>query len=147
MQLRKLYFADGIIFRLNKIIIPRKLRCTVIKAAHILGHLEMTKTKQILRQNVWFPKINKQVELVVGQSYECQVTTRHHNKEPLKIPEKPWQTVSADFRGPYPDGHYNLVVIDKRTMYPEIDVIYSTAAKPTKVKLEGYSLRTRHLNS
>ena len=41
-----------------------------------------------------------------------------------------------DFGGPYPDGHYNLVIIDKRTRYPEVEVTYSTAAKPTKEKLK-----------
>ena len=136
---QELYVVDGLIFRLNQIVIPKKLRCTVIKAAHSLGHLGMTKTKQMLRQKYWFPEMNKQVELVVGQCYECQVTTLHHDREPLKmtkIPEKPWQTVSVDFGGPYPDGHYNLVIIDKRTRYPEVEVTYSTAAKPTKEKLK-----------
>ena len=110
----------------------------------------MTKTKQMLRQKYWFPEMNKQVELVVGQCYECQVTTLHHDREPLKmtkIPEKPWQTVSVDFGGPYPDGHYNLVIIDKRTRYPEVEVTYSTAAKPTKEKLKRYLLRMGHLNN
>ena len=53
-----------------------------------------------------------------------------------EIPEKPWQVVSVDFGGPYPDGHYNLVVIDKRTRYPEVESVHSTAAKPTKEKLK-----------
>ena len=135
----ELYVADGLVFRLNQIIIPGKLRRTVIKAAHSLGHLGMTKTKQMLRQKYWFPEMNKMVEQLVGQCYECQVTTREHRQEPLKmteIPEKPWQVVSVDFGGPYPDGHYNLVVIDKRTRYPEVETLYSTAVKPTKEKLK-----------
>ena len=134
----ELYVADGLVFRLNQIIIPLKLRKKVIKAAHSLGHLGMNKTKQMLRQKYWFPEMNKMVEHIVGQCYECQVTTKEHRQEPLKmteIPEKPWQVVSVDFGGPYPDGHYNLVVIDKRTRYPEVELIYSTSFKPTKEKL------------
>ena len=58
-----------------------------------------------------------------------------------EIPEKPWQVVSVDFGGPYADGNYNLVVIDKRTRYPEVESVHSTAAKPTKEKLKKkYSL-------
>ena len=117
-----LYVVDGLILRLNQIVIPTKLCRTVIKAAHSLGHLGMSKTKQMLRQNYWFPEMNKMVEQEVGQCYECQVATKQYRQEPLKmteIPEKPWQVVSVDFGGPYPDGHYNLVVIDKRTRYPE----------------------------
>ena len=135
----ELYVVDGLIFRLNQIIIPEKLRKSVIKAAHSLGHLGMTKTKQMLRQKYWFPEMNKRVEEMIGQCYECQVTTKDHRNEPLKmteIPEKPWQVVSVDFGGPYPDGHYNLVIIDKRTRYPEVEVVYSTAMKSTKEKLK-----------
>ena len=135
----ELYVVDGLIFRLNQIIIPEKLRKSVIKAAHSLGHLGMTKTKQMLRQKYWFPEMNKRVEEMIGQCYECQVTTKDHRNEPLKmteIPEKPWQVVSVDFGGPYPDGHYNLVIIDKRTRYPEVEVVYSTAMKSTKEKFK-----------
>ena len=135
----ELYVADGLIFRLNQILIPLTLRRVVIKAAHSLGHLGMTKTKQMLIQKYWFPEMNKMIEQTVGQCYECQVTTKDHRKEPLRmteIPEKPWQVVSVDFGGPYPDGHYNLVIIDKRTTYPEVEVVYSTAMKSTKEKLK-----------
>ena len=44
--------------------------------------------------------------------------------------------MSVDFVGLYPDGHYNLVVIDRRTIYSEVEVVYSTGIKPTKEKLK-----------
>ena len=94
----------------------------------------MTKTKQMLREKYWFPEMNKMSERVVENCYECQLTTKQHRQEPVKmtqIPEKTWEVVSVDFGGPYPDGHYNLVVIDKRTRYPEVEVVYSTGIKPT----------------
>ena len=75
-------------------------------------------------------------ERIVGQCYECQLTTKQHRQEPVKmskIPEKPWEVVSG---GPYPDGRYNLVVIDKRTRYPEAERVYSTSAKSTTEKLK-----------
>ena len=57
----ELYVVDGLIFRLNQIVIPTKLCRTVIKAAHSLGHLGMSKIKQMLRQKYWFPDMNKMV--------------------------------------------------------------------------------------
>ena len=128
---------NGLICRFNQIVIPPSLQNTVIKAAHSLGHLGMTKTKQMLREKYWFPDMNKMTERVVENCYECQLTTKQHRQEPVKmtqIPEKPWEIVSVDFGGPCPDGHYNLVVIDKRTRYPEVEVVYSTGIKPTKEK-------------
>ena len=80
----KLYVVDGLIFRLNQIVIPTKLCRTVIKAAHSLGHLGMNKTKQMLRHKYWFPEMNKIVEQEVGQCYECQVTTKEYRQELLK---------------------------------------------------------------
>lgn len=93
----------------------------------------------MLREKYWFPEMNKMTEGIVGQCYECQLTTKQHMQEPVKmskIPEKPWEVVSVDFGGPYPDGHYNLVVIDKRTRYPEVERVYSTSAKSTTETLK-----------
>ena len=38
------------------------------------------------------------------------------------FPEKPWDPIAVDFGGLYPDGHYNLVAIDKRTRFPEVKI-------------------------
>ena len=136
---QELYSAEGMIFRLHQIIVPRSLQRKVIQAAHCLGHLGMTKTKRMLREKYWFPTMNSMVEQIIGQCYACQVTTKQHRQEPIKmspIPKKPWDTVAVDFGGPYPDGHYNLVAIDKQTRYPEVQSTHSTAFRPTRRKLK-----------
>ena len=51
-------------------------------------------------------------------------------------PNKPWDTVSVDFGGPYPDGHYKLVVIDKRTKNPIVEPISSTKFSPVKERFK-----------
>lgn len=45
----------------------------------------MTKTKQMMREKYWFPTMNSMVEKIIGQCYECQVTTKQHKHEPLKM--------------------------------------------------------------
>ncbi len=127
------------VFRLNRIVIPQCLQRTVIKAGHSLGHLGSTKTKRMLREKYWFPAMDTMIEMTLKQCYECQVTTKEHRQEPIKmttIPEKAWEVVSIDFGGPYPDGHYNLVVIDKRTRFPEVVTISSTSFNATRKKLK-----------
>ena len=47
--------------------------------------------------------------------------------KPSKIPETAWHMLSVDFGRPYPDGHYNLVVIDKRTRFPVVEQTTSTS--------------------
>ena len=61
----ELYVMNGLIFRFNLIVILPSLQDTVIKAAHRLGHLGMTKTKLMLRGKYWFPDMNKMTERVV----------------------------------------------------------------------------------
>ena len=133
----ELYEAQGLIFRMERIVLPTRLQQKIIKTAHKLGHIGITKTKQMLRDKYWFPGMNGRIEQMVEHCYDCQVTTQDRRQESIKpsaIPKEPWEEISVDFGGPYPDGHYNLVVLDQRTRYPEVEVVFSTAMKPTKEK-------------
>ena len=130
----ELYLAEGLIFRMNRIVLPETLRVKVINKAHQMGHFGITRTKQMIRAKYFFPRMNAMIESILAQCYECSVTTKQHRSCPIKstaIPEIEWDTVAMDFGGPYPDGHYNLVVIDKRTRYPEVEELKSTNAKAT----------------
>ena len=78
------------------------------------------------------------VEQIVGQCFKCEVTTKKHRSEPVKMTvtlETPLEIIAAGFGGPYPDGHYNLVVVDKRSRYPEVETTYLTAVKPNTKRL------------
>ena len=135
----ELYEAEGLIFKSKQIVMPVSLQRKVVKIAHQMGHMGITKTKQMLREKYWFPLMNSLVEQLLNQCFECQVTTKSHRQEPVKmteIPKKPWETIAIDFGGPYPDGHYNLVAIDKRTRYPEVERTPSTQCRPTKERLK-----------
>ena len=117
---QELSVAEGLIFREQRIVLPAALQ-RVVKLGHSLGHLGKTKTKQMLRGKYWFPFMNSMIDTAVDQRYECQVATKENREEPIKvtdIPIRPWDTVSIDDGGTYPDGHYNLVLIDKRSRYP-----------------------------
>ncbi|CAG2249249.1 unnamed protein product [Mytilus edulis] len=97
----ELYVAEGLVFRLNQIIVPKTLQEKVINAAHKMGHFGMTKTKQMLRERYWFPTMNAMVEENIKHCFECQVTTKQQGNEPLKmteIPENPWEVVSVDLQ-------------------------------------------------
>ena len=135
---QELYVADGVVFRLGQIVLPKTLQRKATKAAHSLGHLGVTKTKQMMREKYWFPDLNRMVESIAGQCFECHVTAKQNRPEPVKvqpIPEEPWHTLAIDFGGPYADGHYNFVIVDKRTRYPEVERVFSTNSKSTTKKL------------
>ena len=87
------------------------LQIRVIKAAHHLRHLEMTKIKRMLREKYWFPTMNTMVEQIIGEYFECQITRKQHNQEPVKpivTPGKPWDIIAVDFGWPLQFGSRNL---------------------------------------
>ena len=136
---QELSVAEGLIFRERRIVLPPALQRKVVKLGHSLGHLGKTKTKQMLREKYWFPLMNSMIDTAIDQCYECQVATKGDREEPIKvtsIPNRPWDTVSIDHGGPYPDGHYNLVLIDKRTRYPVVESVPSTDFQTNKEKLK-----------
>ena len=128
----ELYQTKGLLLRCKQIVIPEKLQKQVIIAAHSLGHFGMTRTKQMPRAKYWFPQLNSMVEDYISRCFQCQIATVEHREELVKqatIPDTAWDIVSIDFGGPYPDGHYNLVVIDKRTCFPVVEQTTSTSGK------------------
>ncbi|CAC5422301.1 unnamed protein product [Mytilus coruscus] len=90
---------------------------------------------QRLRRNDW-EKHKSRLEIATYY----MVTSKEHIQEPIKptkILETAWHTLAADYRGPYPDGHYNLAVIDKRMRYPVVEQTKTTTTRATIGKLRN----------
>ncbi len=62
---------NGILLRNHQILIPETLHKHVLELAHI-GHQGIVKTKDLLRSKVWFPGINRKVEVMIKFCNECQ---------------------------------------------------------------------------
>ena len=54
----EIYEAEDIILCLNKIIPPEKLREKIIQIAHNLGHLGLSKTKEMIPYKYWWSGMN-----------------------------------------------------------------------------------------
>ncbi|XP_046841052.1 uncharacterized protein K02A2.6-like [Xenia sp. Carnegie-2017] len=128
----ELCISSGIILRKHQIIIPESLREKVVNIAHE-GHMGMSKTKALLREKVWFPRIDELVNEKVKSCLACQITTPVSEKEPLKmseLPRYPWKELSMDFGvAPTGTGEYLFVLYDDFSRYPIVEVIRSTSAK------------------
>ena len=88
--------------------------------------------KQLLRERVWFPNMNKAVEELISTCLACQVTTKprtHGEVHTSEIPSKPWQLISVDFFGPFENSIYLLHLCDEFSRYPFIEEIKSTSAE------------------
>jgi len=123
---------DGeILLHDNRIVIPKDLQMRIIDLAHE-GHERIVKTKQLLREKIYFPGIDKLVENVCKSCIPCLASTPQTVFEPLKmseLPEHVWENLNVDFCGPFSNGYYVMVVIDEYSRYPVIETLTSLTAR------------------
>ena len=129
---------NSVILRGNHIVIPTSLQNRAMVLAHE-GHQGIVKTKILLREKVWFPRIEATAKQLIGNCIDCQANGPENHPKPLQmstLPPEPWHTVHVDFCGPFPTGEYLLVTIDAYSRFPEVEIVESTAAKGTISKLD-----------
>lgn len=128
----------NVLLRGTKLVLPTSLRQKAVDLAHT-GHSGIVKTKQLIREKVWFPGIDGMVENTIQHCIPCQAATEEYQMEPLhmsELPKAPWLEVSIDFTGPYPSGDYLLVVLDEYSRYPEVEIVRSTSATTVIPRLD-----------
>ncbi|KAK2149695.1 hypothetical protein LSH36_441g00020 [Paralvinella palmiformis] len=128
---------DGMLLKNTRIVIPSLLADHVVSIAHDT-HQGITKTKAVLRENVWFSGMDQLVDKKVSFCVVCQAAVVDTRKEPLRmseLPRAPWAEVSIDFAEP-DAGQYLLVVIDDYSRYPVVEVVKSTSATCVMPKLD-----------
>jgi len=79
------------------------------------------------------------VKDAIEQCLACQGTGSPPPPEPLQMtdmPDGPWQKSHVDFYGPLTSGEHLLVVIDRYSRYPEVEIVRSTKASSVIPKLE-----------
>ena len=64
----------GLILKGARIFVPSTLQDRVIELAHE-GHQGIVRTKQLLRWEVWFPKMDSAVEKAIIKCFACQAAT------------------------------------------------------------------------
>ena len=111
--------------------IPASLQRQVLELAHE-GHQGVNKTKSLLREKVWFPRIDAMVAKLLDECIACSASYDPKSREPLVMTELPsgkWSHLCADFYGPLPSGEYLLVVLDEYSRFPEVEIVKSLSAQ------------------
>ena len=70
---RDLWISDDIILKGSKPVVPIALGERVLSTAH-QHHVGIVKTKGLVRDKVWWPGIDKDVEQMIKVCHACQVT-------------------------------------------------------------------------
>ena len=98
--------TDIVLLKCDRLVIPATLQERIVDIARE-GHLGIVKTKALLREEVWFPRMDKIVETKVKACSPCQVVTPVYTREPLQmsvLPDGPFDEVSVDFAHNTPSG-------------------------------------------
>ena len=122
--------SQGLLLPGTRIVIPQCLRQRTLSLAHE-GHQGMVRTKQLLRQKVWWPGIDTEVENLIKTCLPCQSTRPPPAPEPLRpstMPPKPWQSIHIDLCGPFPTGESLLVCVDACSRWPEVAILRTTTS-------------------
>lgn len=123
----------GVVVRDGLAVIPPKLRSKALQIAH-KGHLGRDKTKSVLKDRVWFPKMDLAVEELIKSCNACIVNGQKHPPTPMKrteLPEAPWDFVAMDYCGPFASlrGIHVICLVDYFSRYVTAGVVKSTSWK------------------
>ena len=108
--------THGIILKGTRIVMPTTLQQRVIDLSHE-GHQGIVKTKKLLREKVWFHRMNNMVEKKTSSCGACQIATPRTTREPLQMSLLPAS----------PCEHL-LVITDDYSRYPVVEPVRSMAA-------------------
>ena len=126
----ELTYTQGVLLRQERLVIPQELRADVVALAHE-GHPGIVPMLRQLRQDVWWPGMTEMVkEYVATCSVGCAAANFRNASPPMMIrdtPEKPWEHLACDYKGPIGGKYYFHVTIDTYTRWPEVDMTTSTS--------------------
>uniref|UniRef100_A0A1L8DIS4 RNA-directed DNA polymerase n=3 Tax=Nyssomyia neivai TaxID=330878 RepID=A0A1L8DIS4_9DIPT len=133
----------NVVIRGDKIVVPQDLRARMLDLGHE-GHPGMSAMKRRLRDRVWWPRMDSEIEKYVRRCEGCRLVSNPDHPEPMmrrELPSGPWIDVAADFMGPLPSGEYLFVIIDYYSRYMEIEIMSKITAAETTKRLRKIFLR------
>ena len=135
----ELSVIDGLILKGYQIVIPKSMHADVIALAHE-AHQGIDKTIALIRETCWFPKMHELVTEYVNSCVKCQAAINNTPPVPLQpnlLPDRPWQKVHADFKGPIANQYYMHLILDQYSKYAEVDIVKSTSFSKLKPTLDS----------
>lgn len=131
-------FANDLVLRGSKLVIPSVLRGRMLMLAHE-GHPGQSCMKRRLRDRCWWPNMDQETVKVCEKCEGCRLVQVPDPPEPMQrrpLPDRPWVDIAIDFLGPLPSGEYILVVVDYFSRHVDLEVMTSITAKETIKRLD-----------
>src|SRR3954470_8606614 len=137
---------DGLVTWKDQIYVPLNpgLRLYIIKLNHdhpLAGHPGRDKTKELIGQAYWWPRMWTDILKYVEGCNKCQRSNTHCKKpsnplNPNKIPTRPWWIISVDIIGELPESQgFNAIFVIVNHFSKQIHAILIN----TSLMAEGYA--------
>lgn len=118
----------GIVWKDQRIVIPKILRKEILKKLHI-GHMGLEKCKLRARESVFWPGLNNDLQNMIHNCDICLSHRKNCQKETLQlhdIPDRPWAKVGTDL---FHFKHKNyLILIDYYSKFFEVVELQITSS-------------------
>jgi hypothetical protein len=132
----ELTVEDGCVLWGSRVVVPQPGRELVLKELH-QAHPGMSKMKGLARSYVWWPDMDKNIEVHVQNCEVCLSNQKMPEQAPLhpwEMPTKSWSRIHVDYAGPV-EGKMILVTVDSYSKWIEADVVSGCTAQTTIKKL------------
>ena len=123
---------DGCILWGSRVVVPQQGREFVLEELHE-GHPGIARMKALARSFVWWPGIDKELELKVKQCESCQKNQHLPATAPIQpweFPKTPWSRLHIDYAGPV-DGHMFLVIVDAYSKWLDVRIAKQANSRTT----------------
>ncbi len=137
----ELTIQDGIIFRGERVVIPKVLRKDLLVQLHA-SHIGTEGCLRRARECIYWPGMNSAVKDHVAKCDICRGNDVEQAKEPMlthSVPDRPWSKVGTDLF--VLDNHNYLVTVDYFSNFWEIDHLTDTKSLTVINKLKGQFAR------
>lgn len=141
----ELSVVDDLLLRAERLVVPSSLSAQIIATAHET-HQGITRTKARLREQFWWPGMDKEVETAVKNCSVCleadkSAKTSPAPMQPVEWPQRPWQKLCIDIVGPLEhvpqNNRFIITLVDYHSKWPEAYFCSSVSTSTVKEFLTG----------
>lgn len=135
----------NILTKAGRMVLPVGLREKAVGVAHI-GHLGITKTTGMLRERLWWPRLQALVTKRLKKCFTCRINGKPLNPVPMErseLPPTPWSCLASDFAGPFHNhrGMYVYALVDCYSRYVITALVKSTSLEDIRpVLMEVFNI-------
>ena len=119
----ELSILNGLVLKGTRIIVPTQCRDELLEKLHE-GHFGIDRTKLGARDSIYWPGINKGIEILVKTCITWQGNGKRNNKDPVlarKIPMFLWTVLELGLFTM--DDHTFLLIVDVTSRFPVVRIL------------------------